>query len=27
VRLHRYGPDVTLNVLSREGGAHILVTK
>jgi glycogen debranching enzyme len=27
VRLHRYGPDVTMNVLSREGGAHILVTK
>ncbi len=27
VRLHRYGSDVTVNVLDREGGARIVVSK
>jgi glycogen debranching enzyme len=27
VRLHRYGPDVTANVLAREGVARILISK
>ena len=27
VRLHRYGPDVTANVLSREGSLRVAVLK